>query len=85
MCCCTSGGTMPSIATPVASRLRIAVDDTSAVTASIKKITGTSDASTSRDSVTIRPASRGSRSASPVAGNCGRETTTKCAASRMLG
>ena len=81
---------MPAIDSPAAIRCRIAVDDTSAVEAVIKKINGDGYPPDPRlapasSTVLIRDAIAGSRRANASTGDPGRETTAKWDCSRSAG
>ena len=68
MCCWTPGGTSPAIDSPAATRARIAVDETSAVGASIKEIIGSICDNGSSGGRTMRDIRRGSRCGSSSTG-----------------
>ena len=76
---------MPSMESPVVSRLRIAVDETSAVGASIRKIDGVSGNVMPGVAVTMRAASAGMSPGKVVTEWPGLEMTAKFAQSRMRG
>jgi hypothetical protein len=75
----TPGGTSPAIDSPAATRARIAVDETSAVGASIKEIIGSICDNGSSGGRTMRDIRRGSRCGSSSTEEPGRDTTAKCA------